>query len=211
MRDVTLLSDVDLAALMCSKVCHDIISPVGAIANGLEVLEEEDDDGMREVALDLIRRSARQASAKLQFCRMAFGASGGAGASLDMGEAEDVARRFIGEEKITLSWDAARELRPKSEVKLLLNMVVMAISAIPRGGTITVRVDGRTFMVRAAGEGAKVPEPALSVVEGRASGDDLDPRLVQVYYATRLAGETGLTLAMSMDGPDAVIAARELT
>ena len=72
---------------MASRVCHDIISPVGAIVNGLEVLEEEKDESMREFAQDLVQKSARQASAKLQFSRLAFGASGGAGAELDMADA----------------------------------------------------------------------------------------------------------------------------
>lgn len=209
MRDMALLSDVDLAALLCSKVCHDIISPVGAIANGLEVLDDEDDEGMREVALNLIRSSARQASAKLQFCRMAFGASGSAGASLDFGEAEQVARAFVGDDKVRLGWDSPRELRPKGEIKLLLNMVLMALGALPRGGTLEVMVAGRTFAVRAAGQGAKVPDATRAVLEGRTVADEIDPRLVQIYYATRLAAETGLELAMAMDGPDAVVLARE--
>ena len=87
MTDVS-LSALDLAALLCSRVCHDVISPVGAIVNGLEVLEEEKDEGMRSFAEDLIRKSARQASARLQFARLAFGAAGSAGAAIDLGDAE---------------------------------------------------------------------------------------------------------------------------
>src|SRR3712207_9450321 len=91
------LDSLDLAALLCSRVCHDVISPVGAIVNGLEVLEDDSDASMREFALDLIQKSARQASARLQFARLAFGAAGVAGASLDLGEAAQVARgRFLG-------------------------------------------------------------------------------------------------------------------
>ena len=107
------MSDLDLAALLCSRVCHDVISPVGAIANGLEVLEDEDDENMKKMAMDLVRKSARQASAKLQFCRIAFGAAGSAGAMIDMGEAGDVARAFVGEEKVKLDWQAPRETRPE--------------------------------------------------------------------------------------------------
>ena len=94
------LSDMDLSALLCSKVCHDVISPVGAIANGLEVLEDEQDEEMRQIALDLVRRSSRQASAKLQVCRIAFGAAGSAGSSIETGDAEDVAKKVIGDEKV---------------------------------------------------------------------------------------------------------------
>ncbi len=107
-----ILDDLDLAALLCSRVCHDVISPVGAIANGLEVLEEEDDEEMRKIAFDLVSKSAKQASAKLQFCRLAFGAAGSAGANIDLGEAGDVAMMFVGAEKVELKWLAPREYRP---------------------------------------------------------------------------------------------------
>src|ERR1700743_3304850 len=89
------LESVDLAALLCSRVCHDVINPVGAIVNGLEVLEDEDDASMKAFALDLIKKSSRTASARLQFARIAFGAAGSAGSSIDLGDAEKVARGFI--------------------------------------------------------------------------------------------------------------------
>ena len=92
------LDSLDLAALLCSRVCHDVISPVGAIVNGLEVLEDEKDPEMREIALDLIKKSAATASARLQFCRLAFGAAGSAGASIDTGEAEKVVRGLFADQ-----------------------------------------------------------------------------------------------------------------
>src|SRR5215831_2548722 len=98
------LDPLDLAALLCSRVCHDIVSPVGAIINGLEVLEEEKDAEMRGFALDLIKRSAEQASARLQFCRLAFGAAGSAGAAIDTSDAEKVARALFSRERMELRW-----------------------------------------------------------------------------------------------------------
>ena len=109
MADIQSLSDIDLAALLCSRVCHDVISPVGAIANGLEVLDDEDDASMRDIAMDLIRKSARQASTKLQFCRIAFGAAGSAGAHLDLGDAGDIAKSFFTDDKTSIEWDAPLE------------------------------------------------------------------------------------------------------
>src|SRR6187455_547321 len=102
------LDSLDLAALLCSRVCHDVISPVGAIVNGLEVLEDENDPAMRDFALDLIRKSARQASARLQFARLAFGAAGSAGASIDLGDAEQVAHGMFTDDKVALSWEGPR-------------------------------------------------------------------------------------------------------
>lgn len=91
----TTLAGLDLAALLCSRVCHDLISPTGAIVNGLEVLEESKDEETREFALALIKKSATQATARLQFCRLAFGAAGSAGTEINLGDAETVARGFI--------------------------------------------------------------------------------------------------------------------
>src|ERR1700757_3878253 len=124
---------LDLAALVCSRVCHDLISPVGAIVNGLEVLEEDKDEETKVFALDLIKKSAETASAKLQFCRIAFGAAGSAGAQIDLGDAEKVARGLLADDKTTIVWNLPRELLPKNRAKLLLNMLLIAVGTIPRG------------------------------------------------------------------------------
>src|SRR6187551_2950952 len=129
---------LDLAALLCSRVCHDLISPVGAIVNGLEVLEEEKDEATKEFALDLIKSSAGTASKKLQFCRIAFGAAGSAGAQIDLGDAETISRGFLEDEKTKLAWNLPRALLQKNRVKLLLNMLAIAGQTIPRGGSLTV-------------------------------------------------------------------------
>ena len=206
MKFNAVLSDLDLAALLCSKVCHDVISPVGAIANGLEVLEDEQDAEMREIAMDLVRRSSRQASAKLQFCRIAFGAAGSAGSSIDTGDAEDVARKFIGDGKVTLEWIIPREIRPKNHVKLMLNMVMLAISSIPRGGQITMAAtDGGGLTATAEGKNAKVPEKTLAMLEGDAQQETMDARLAQVYYSLRLASDCELDLTAAGAGEDAVM------
>jgi histidine phosphotransferase ChpT len=143
-------------------VCHDLISPVGAIVNGLEVLEEEKDEGTKAFALDLIKKSARTASAKLQFCRIAFGAAGSAGAEIDLGDAEAIARGVLEDDKTKLAWNLPRALLAKNLVKLLLNMLVIAGHAIPRGGRISVDPAGGNvgFKVTAAGANAKIP-PAV--------------------------------------------------
>src|SRR6266576_939753 len=110
MPDPITLDALDLAALLCSRVCHDLISPTGAILNGLEVFEEEGDAETKAFAIGLIKKSARTASARLQFCRIAFGAAGSAGAQVDLGDAENVARGFIEDEKVKLAWNVPRVL-----------------------------------------------------------------------------------------------------
>jgi len=204
----TRISDLDLAALLCSRVCHDIISPVGAIANGLELFDDPEMDAeTKETALAMVRSSAKTASAKLKFCRIAFGAAGSAGASIDMAEAGETARGFVGEEKVKLDWQAPRENRPKQQVKLLLNMLLIGMAGIPRGGTVTVAAAGGGFTVRARGERAKLPEALAEVIEGRADLANLDARLVQPYYASLLARSAGLALKLAMEGDDVVVSA----
>lgn len=203
-----MLSDLDLAALLCSRVCHDVISPVGAIANGLEVLEDEDDEEMKRVAMDLVRRSARQAAAKLQFCRIAFGAAGSAGAVIDLGEAGDTAKAFVGEEKIKLEWQAPRVALPKTEVKLLLNMMLLGMAAVPRGGVVSVALEGGAGVVRASGDAARVPDRVAQVLNGQFDAQELDARLVQPYYTSRLAQQAGFALQFEADSNRITLKAR---
>ena len=138
MSGPVVLESLDLAALLCSRVCHDLISPVGAIVNGLEVLEDENDESTKTFALELIKKSARTASARLQFCRIAFGAAGSAGAQIDLGDAESVARGFLEDEKTKLTWNLPRLLLGKNRIKLLLNLLILAGQTIPRGGTVRI-------------------------------------------------------------------------
>ena len=201
------LDSLDLAALLCSRVCHDVISPVGAIVNGLEVLEDENDASMRDFALDLIRKSSRQASARLQFARLAFGAAGSAGASIDLGDAEQVARGMFQDEKVKLSWSAPRALLPKNRVKLLLNLVVIATNAVPRGGTIDVVVTGDAeaseFTLTSKGMNARVPPHVEELLAGSPESGTVDAHGIQAYYAGLVARAAGMRVSIALEG-DAV-------
>ena len=186
------LESLDLAALLCSRVCHDVISPVGAIVNGLEVLEDEKDETMRGFAQDLIKKSARQASARLQFARLAFGAAGSAGASIDTGDAEQVARGFIQDDRTTLVWTAPRVLLPKNQVKLLLNLLLIAQTAVPRGGTIEVDAAGRRRAGPLQGdlEGPQRPHPARRarcLLKGEPESGAVDAHSIQPFYTGLIA------------------------
>lgn len=205
------LDALDLAALLCSRVCHDIISPVGAINNGLEVLDENNSEDMKTFAFDLIRRSARQASAKLQFARLAFGAAGSAGAEIDLGDAEKVATGYMAGEKAEFSFEAPRVLMAKNLVKLLLNLIPLAAAAIPRGGSIKVTVEGDKdaprFMLRSSGPNARIPPAFEKLVPGEIDGLQVDAQAVQGYYAGALARACGMRVNAVIDGTDVVVTA----
>jgi len=205
------IEPLDLAALLCSRVCHDLISPVGAIVNGLEVLAEEKDEETKNFALELIKKSATTASAKLQFCRIAFGAAGSAGAQIDLGDAQTISRGFFEDDKTKLAWNLPRALLVKNRVKLLLNMLLIAAQAIPRGGNITVDPvgtgDAMGFSVRAAGANAKIPQ-AIPPLLAADSIEGLDAHRIQPFYTGLLAKACGLSVGIAMDGETVVVATR---
>ncbi len=199
------LEPLDLAAMLCSKVCHDVISPVGAIVNGLEVLEDDADPAMRDIAIDLIKRSAAGASAKLQFCRLAFGAAGSAGASIDTGDAEKVARAMLETEKTKLAWNAPRQFLAKNKVKLLLNLCQIANATIPRGGSLEVGLmgEGDSAGVRVAVKGTnpRLQAHFADLLAGRLEDAKVDAHTIQPYFAGLVARECGLSVRIE-SGPE---------
>ncbi|MBM3530530.1 MAG: histidine phosphotransferase [Alphaproteobacteria bacterium] len=212
MSGPVVLEGLDLAALLCSRVCHDLISPVGAIMNGLEVMEEDKDEETTQFAMELIKKSARTASAKLQFCRLAFGAAGSAGAQIDTGDAETVTRGLMEDEKTKIGWNIPRTLLPKNRVKLLLNMMLMAAQAIPRGGQLTVDGVGEgetmAFRITVTGTNAKVPQAIPSLLSGQPAGHTVDAHAIQPFYTGLLAKNCGLTVAMTAEGEAVTVVAR---
>lgn len=201
---VLALDPLDLAALLCSRVCHDIISPVGAIINGLEVLDEEKDAEMRGYALDLIKKSAEQASARLQFCRLAFGAAGSAGAAIDTSDAEMLARGLFSGERTELRWTAPALLMPKNKVKLILNLCLIAAGAIPRGGIIEVAASGTEeatrITVAARGTNAKLWSHVPLLLAGTPDHPPATPQDIQAYYTGLVAKAANMALTVSADG-----------
>src|SRR5437868_7566861 len=199
---------LELAELLCSRVCHDLISPVGAIVNGLEVLDDNPKPEDRDFALDLIRKSAKTASARLQFCRLAFGAAGSSGAQIDLGDAQNMSRGHIEDGKTTIAWNLPRLLLPKNRVKLLLNMMVIAQQTIPRGGTLTVDPigDGETmsFRVTATGLNARLPQNIADLLAA-APASGVDAHAVQPHYTRLLADACGLKVGLKMEGEAVVV------
>jgi len=162
--------------------------------------------------MDLITKSAATASAKLQFCRIAFGAAGSAGAQIDLGDAETIARGFLEDDKTKLAWNLPRALLAKNRVKLLLNMLLIAGQTIPRGGKLTVDPigsgDAMGFKVRAAGTNAKIPPGVPPLLSGDGGAEALDAHRIQPFYAGLLAKASGVTAAIAMDGEAVVVTAQ---
>jgi histidine phosphotransferase ChpT len=201
------LKATDLAAMLCSRVCHDLINPVGAIGNGLEVLADPNQGAMAEGAHELIVNSARHARAKLEFARLAYGASSTAGTDFDTRECERVARLLFEIEKADLDWQVPLILLPKHKAKLLMNMLLIASMAVPRGGVVKVRVEGPAGSERFVFTSTSDPEKRQktlmpSMVEGLLSGspeEGVDARGIQPFYTGILARMTGMDLKIGIE------------
>jgi histidine phosphotransferase ChpT len=208
------LDPLDLAALLCSKVCHDIINPVGAITIGLEMMEDQDDGETRASALELVTKSAKAASAKLEFHRLAFGAAGSAGASIDTGTAEAVARGLFADDKTSLDWTGERRLMAKNKVKLLLNLCLIAAAAIPRGGLLSVAIHGTeestAFRVECRGTYCRLPAAIPALLAGRPEAG-VDAHGIQAFYAGLVARAVNMDVAARSEGETVVIEARPLS
>lgn len=194
------MTDLDFAALLVSRVCHDLVSPVGAVVNGLEVLEDERDANMRADALKLVASSAEQAAARLQFCRIAYGAAGSAGAELDLTEVGRIVTGLLSGSKVSLDWRAGSLNWPKDWAKLLMNATLVAADSLPRGGQVVVETSADPaipgFVVRATGQNARVMEEVGNAVRGEPTYP-LDGRSVQAWLTHKLASTAGANLALA--------------
>lgn len=206
------LSALDLAALLCSRVCHDAVGPVGAIVNGLELLEEDNSPENQAVSLEFIHKSARQASARLQFARIAFGAAGSAGSSVDLGYAQQLTTQYMEDEKASLDWDTPRLYLEKNRVKLLMNLVIIALAAIPIGGTITVRMAGDAenpeFSVVAKGPKPRIAPHVLDLLAGKSETGTVDAHGFQVFYTGEIARTSQMAIDVTLDDEGVTILAK---
>ena len=197
------MTEIEFSALMVSRVCHDLVGPLGAVINGLEVLEDERDAAMREEALKLVTSSANQALARIQFMRIAFGAAGSAGAELDLGEVGRLVAGLLEGGKVKLEWNVPQVYWAKDWAKLLMNAALLAADCLPRGGTVVVETGADpltpSFHIRAQGLNARVTD----AVDLALKGDDqnVDARHVQPFLTYKLSRTVNATLSiMPMEG-----------
>ena len=196
------MNSVELASLLCSRLCHDLLSPVGALNNGIELLADEQDPDMRERCLELLAESARATANKLKFFRLAFGAGGGFGDEIDTREARTALEGLYGADKRTeLGWMVADDKLPKGAVKLLLNLAMIAGDALVRGGRLDVGAERRNgaleMVIRA--EGPRIlldPKLRETIAQGH-SGGEVEPRAAGAWLAHTLVKEAGGSIQLS--------------
>jgi histidine phosphotransferase ChpT len=205
-------SSTDLAALLCSRLCHDLLSPVGALSNGLELLADEKDPEMRQRCFELLEQSAQISTDKLKFFRLAYGAAGGFGEAVPADEPRGlVAGLIAGNERIELQWAVTEPTLPKPAVKVLLNLASIAIDALVRGGSLAVgaeRRDGATeIAVRASGPRVAFDTNIGRALEGTLSDDELSGRTAPAHMIRMLADELGGGVQYALSGEALVMGA----
>jgi len=205
---------LDLASLLCSRLCHDLLSPVGALSNGLELLSAEQDPEMRDRCFELLEQSARISADKLKFYRLAFGAAGGFSDVVSVSEAQAVVDALAGNNsRVEVSWRLASESLPKAAIKTLLNFALMGLDALVRGGKLELAAELRDgvseIVVRATG--TKVAfDPAIGrALEGDLPNRELSGRTAPAAMLYLMAEGTGGRLQHAVSD-DALILGAEL-
>jgi histidine phosphotransferase ChpT len=203
------MTEIEFAALMVSRVCHDLVGPLGAVVNGMEVLEDERDPAMRADAIKLVTMSADQALARIQFMRIAFGAAGSAGAELDLGEIGRLIGGLFEGGKTQLVWNVPRLYWAKDWAKLLMNATLLAADCLPRGGLVTVDAgadpQAPSFHIRAQGAHARVTDEVSHAIRGEAL--NVDARHVQPFLTYKLSRTVNAPLTITpMDGAVELVA-----
>lgn len=208
MADIIELKATDLAAMLCSRVCHDLINPIGAIGNGLEVLSDPAQGDMAEGARELIASAAKQSRIKLEFARLAYGASSTGGTDIDTRECERVARMLFEIEKADLEWNVPLILMPKHKSKLFMNMLLIAAGSVPRGGVVTASITGpageEKFEFTSKSDPEKrqktlVPAGAAGLLAGIPEEGAVDARGIQPFYTGLLARMTDMEINIGIE------------
>ena len=183
---------VEFASLLCSRLCHDLLSPVGALNNGLELLADEDDPDMRKRVMDLLAESARVSAEKLKFFRLAFGAAGGFAGEIDARDVQGAIDGVFGgpDSKVTVGWHVADPTLSKRAAKVLLNLALIAGDALVRGGRLDVGAEGPEVVVRAEGPRIAADAEILATLSGERS-DEPSSRTAAAWLVRRLAEEEG--------------------
>ena len=194
-------ADLDFASYLSSRLCHDLLSPIGAFSNGLELLADEKDGEMRARCMELLDESARSSVAKLRFFRLAFGMAGGYGEAVDLGEAQGIVEAMFGGPRTRIVWMTAADRLPKAALRLLLNLVLVAGEALVRGGELTIGIEtgavGTEIVVRAAGERVIVDREVGATLDPQSDTPPLSARTSVAHLIRSLVEDGGGTMHFS--------------
>ncbi|MBB5708886.1 histidine phosphotransferase family protein [Sphingomonas xinjiangensis] len=204
------ISATDFASLLCSRLCHDLLSPVGALNNGLELLADEHDPEMRARCLELLSESAKASANKLKFFRLAFGAAGGFGETVDTREAHAAIEGLFGDNhRVKIGWMIEDPVLPKHAIKVLLNLALIGGDALIRGGQLDIGAeiadDHMEIVVRADGPRIVLDPELRSALAGGSADLPITPRAAAAYLAHALVTQGEGVLQVSPPESDVLL------
>lgn len=211
------LTPAGLSAQMCARICHDLVSPIAALGTAIEVLDDPDNADMHEDALELVKLSARQASGKLQFLRLAFGAGGSAPGVIGIEHLKTLTNGIYGDAKAEIVWEVQLEALEKNTARLLLNLIMLAVQAVPRGGMVTISAKSEQtpegsplteLRLTCAGPKARLADAVKSTLSGKMPEDGFDGRTIQPFYTGMILRELGGKIAVGADEERVVFSAK---
>jgi histidine phosphotransferase ChpT len=203
---------LELASLLASRLCHDMLSPVGALSNGLELLAEEKDPEMRKRCFELLEQSAKISADKLKFFRLAFGAAGGFGDMVAVEEPRALVDALAGNNaRVSINWALGVAAMPKPAVKVLLNFALLGIEALVRGGTLDIGAENRggasEIVVRAAGPRIAFDKAIGAALEGNLGEEGLTSRNAPAFMLYQIAARQGGGLQFALTDDALVLGA----
>lgn len=194
------MQSTDFASILCSRLCHDLVSPAGALSTGLELLQDEPDEAMRKQCLDLLGSSARQITSRLKFFRMAFGAGAGLAESVDVRELQAALNGWFDTDKVQIHWMVETDLLPKTAAKLLLNLAMLAGESLLRGGVLHVAAQrsetALELAIRAEGPRLRLHDDVYQVLTRDPHVLTPEPRTAPAFLVRTLSQDAGATLAV---------------
>lgn len=200
-RGIMASRSADFASLLCSRLCHDMLSPIGALNNGLELLADETDPEMRARCMELLADSARASANKLKFFRLAFGSAGGFSEQVPTDDARSVLDGLYGGGKVQLGWMVGEPTLPKNAIKVLLNLALIAGDALVRGGQLDVGAEGHEIVIRAEGPRLILDPEIRNAALGEADADLISARAAAAWLVHLLVEDAGGSLQLSEPEP----------
>lgn len=199
------IDSIEFASLLCSRLCHDLLSPVGALNNGLELMADETDPEMRQRCMELLGDSARTSANKLKFFRLAFGSAGGFGDAVPPHEARvAIEGMFAAAGRVKIGWMVEETMLGKLAVKVMLNLALIVGDALVRGGQLDIGAEKRPGVTEIVlrGEGPKVIlDPELrAALAGTLPPEGLASRTAAAWMVRQLVTGAGGDIALSAPG-----------
>ena len=194
-----MVNDTHLSALLCSRLCHDLVSPVGAMSNGMEILANEQDQGMQAQIIDLLQLSLRQTASRLAFFRLAFGATKSHHKGIPNNQLAQILRDLFRDTKCGLEWRIAAPALPTAAARIILNIALILQEALVRGGDLTVMAQGDDVRIVAQGGRIVLPDSLLAALRGDLDLEEVDARSAPAYLAAQLAQGSDIALTVHLD------------